>query len=353
MGIKRVPEALFAIPGDLRSPTGGYAYDRRLLEMLPDFGVKITHLALADSFPNPTQDDIDETIACIAECGSEPAILFDGLAYGALPPSAVAAIPNRIIALVHHPLFLETGLPHRRKSELKETETSALAAAECVIATSQTTARILQDQLALGRDRIIVAEPGTDPVVRATGTGSPLSILAVGTVLPRKGYETLVEALVPLKDMEWHLTIAGALDAHPETVQQIKSIISDNGLSERVTLAGKVVPATLDHYYESADIFVSASLFEGYGMSLAEAMARGLPIIVATGGAAGFTANADATLHVEPGDVGQLTNALKRMMTDKRLRKKLADAAWEAGRKLPTWQETARRIAAVILGLKL
>ncbi len=119
-----------------------------------------------------------------------------------------------------------------------------------------------------------------------------------------------------------------------------------------MTLAGKVVPATLDRFYESTDLFVSASLFEGYGMVIAEAMARGLPIVTTTGGAAADTAHSSAALHVQPGNTAEMTHALRRALTDKKLRDGLADAAWEIGRTLPTWHETARRIAAVVLGLK-
>ena len=47
-----------------------------------------------------------------------------------------------------------------------------------------------------------------------------------------------------------------------------------------------------------------------------------------------------------------MTTALRRALTDKKLRDELADASWDLGRTLPTWHETARRIAAVVLGLK-
>jgi glycosyltransferase involved in cell wall biosynthesis len=347
-----VAEAVFAIPGDLKATTGGYAYDRQVIELLPAFGVPVSVLPLPGSFPNPTQNDLEETRRIIAKRSSDSVLLVDGLAYGAFPESIITGIKGRVIGLVHHPLFLETGLPHARKVELKDSETRALQRANHVIVTSRATKRILIESMGLSSEKITVAEPGTDPAQRATGTGAPLQILSVGAVLPRKGYDLLIEALAPLRDIDWRLTIAGALDRHPQAVDAAQSAIHAHGLDDRVTLAGKVVPATLERFYESADLFVSASLFEGYGMVLAEAMARGLPIVLAAGGAAADTAGEAAALHVEAGNVAELTAALRRALTDKKLRDRLADAAWEAGRTLPTWHETARRIAAVILGLR-
>lgn len=347
-----MPEAIFAIPGDLRSPTGGYEYDRRLIDLLPAFGVNVQHVALPASFPNPNAADIKTTAGLLNGHDESATLLIDGLAYGAFPRALLSQLKGRVIALVHHPLFLETGLPHARKVELKTCEGIALSRADHIIVTSRATGRILIENMAIDREMVTVAEPGTDPASRATGTGSPLTILAVGAVLPRKGYDLLIEALAPLTDLDWRLTIAGALDRNPAAVEAVQTLIDRHKLAERITLAGKVVPATLNRYYESADLFVSASLFEGYGMVLAEAMARGLPIVTATGGAAGDTAGKAAALHVEAGNVGELTATLRRALSDKKLRDRLADAAWEAGRTLPTWHETARRVAAVILGLR-
>ncbi|MBK9078017.1 MAG: glycosyltransferase family 4 protein [Hyphomicrobium sp.] len=348
-----MPEAIFAVPGDLRSPTGGYAYDRRVMERLPDFGVSVVHLPLPDSFPTPSDDDVEETIRIIEDRQKPSILVVDGLAYGAFTQPLLDSLDGRVIALVHHPLFLETGLPHARKVELRNTETAALLRADHIIVTSRATKRILTEHMGLPSQKMTVAEPGTDPAGRATGTGMPLHILAVGAVMPRKGYDVLVEALAKITDLDWRMTIAGALDRHPATVEQLRALIDSHNLQDRIHLAGKVVPATLDRFYESADLFVSASLFEGYGMVLAEAMARGLPIVTATGGAAGDTAGQAVALHVESGNVEELAAAMQRALTDKKLRDRLADAAWDAGRALPTWNETARRVAAVILGMRL
>ena len=347
-----MPEAIFAVPGDLKSPTGGYAYDRRVMERLPDFGVNVVHLPLPGSFPNPTDGDIAETIRTLQARPRPSILVVDGLAFGAFTKPMLDALEGRVIALVHHPLFLETGLSHARKVELRETETIALDRADHIIVTSRATKRILTEHMNLATHRMTVAEPGTDPAGRATGTGVPLHILAVGAVMPRKGYDVLVEALSKITDLDWRMTIAGALDRHPAAVETLRALIDQHKLSERINLAGKVVPATLDRFYESADLFVSASLFEGYGMVLAEAMARGLPIVTATGGAAGDTAGQAVALHVEAGNADELALALRQALTDKKLRDQLADAAWDAGRALPTWTETARRVAAVILGMR-
>jgi glycosyltransferase involved in cell wall biosynthesis len=347
-----VAEAVFAIPGDLKNTTGGYAYDRRVIELLPDFGVPVSLLTLADSFPSPTAGDLAEASRLLKTKQTDAVSVIDGLAFGAFPESLLAELQGRVIALVHHPLFLETGLAHARKVELKATEENALRRANHIVVTSHATKRILVDIMGLPSNKVTVAEPGTDPAQRATGTGAPLQILSVGAVLPRKGYDVLINALAPLQDLDWRLTIAGALDRHADAVASVQKAIRKHGLEDRVTLAGKVVPATLERHYDSADLFVSASLFEGYGMVLAEAMARGLPMVIAAGGAAAETAGDAAALHVEAGNVPALTAALQRALTDKKLRDRLADAAWEAGRTLPTWHETARRIAAVILGLR-
>lgn len=348
-----MPEAVFAIPGDLRSPTGSYAYKRRVMERLPDFGVTVVHLPLPDSFPNPTRKDISETMRLLSVREHPSVLVIDGSAFGAFTQEMVGNLDGRVIALVHHPLFLETGLAHARKLELRASEKLALQRADHIIVTSRTTKRILMGQFELPSQKMTVAEPGTDPAGRATGTGSPLQILAVGALLPRKGYDVLIEALAKIADLDWRMTIAGALDRHKGAVDAVRDAISRHGLEERVNLAGKVVPATLERFYESADLFVSASFFEGYGMVIAEAMARGLPIVTASGGAAGETAGEAVALHFEAGNADQLAAALRRALTDKRLRDKLADAAWDAGRALPTWNETARRVAAVILGMRL
>ena len=94
----------FAIPGDIDLPTGGYAYDRRILVLLPQFGVEIEHMALPRAFPTPSGLDLCATAQALAAAPAGTVLLIDGLAYGAFSAATLASIPHRIVALVHHPL---------------------------------------------------------------------------------------------------------------------------------------------------------------------------------------------------------------------------------------------------------
>ena len=342
-------ECLFAIPGDINLPTGGYAYDRRVLALIVASGGTIRHLPLPGTFPDPGAADLAETERALAGVDPRNVLLIDGLAYGALSPDLVRRIAAPIVALVHHPLGLESGLTEARRDVLLQNERVALAHARHVIVTSPTTARILSQDFAVAPARITVAEPGVDRAPRARGSGGKVvRLLVVGSVVPRKGYDVLLAALAALRPLAWDLTIAGSLDRSPETVAALRSQISRLGLDGRVTLAGAVDDAALAGLYHRSDLFVLASHFEGYGMVLAEALARGLPIVTTTGGAAGDTVPDAAAQKVMPGSPRALMWVLGRVIQEPALRAGLADAAWAAAGALPRWETTAATIAGVI-----
>lgn len=341
----RLAEVIFAVPGDLAAPTGGYAYARRVLELMPEHGIAVRHLGLPGGYPHPSPEELAETARLVAGTAPDAMLLIDSLALGAMPEDLVAGFGRRIVALVHHPLAHETGLTPERRAELLASEARALAHARRVVAASPLTARLLVAEFGVPAERITVAEPGTDPAPRSRGTGAPVQLLAVGAVSPRKGYDVLVQALAGLAGLDWRLTIAGAADRDPASVAALRRAVAESGVAERIRLAGEVDDATLEELYDAADVFVSASLFEGYGMVLAEAMARGLPLVASTGGAAGDTVDDAAALKVPPGDAKRLAHALRRVVGDPVLRRRLADGSWAAGQRLPTWSDTVARIA--------
>ncbi|CAN1514604.1 RfaG Glycosyltransferase [Rhabdaerophilaceae bacterium] len=341
-------QVAFLIPGDLKLPTGGYAYDRAVLRLMPGLGVNALHVALPGSYPNPSEEDLADTAAIVNSLPDECILLIDGLAYGAMPETLIRSFRQRIVALCHHPLALENGIAPERAIALHASETAALAIAKHVIVTSPLTSKILAGDFGVPPGNITVAEPGTTRKARATGSHSnELNLLAVGSIVPRKGYGILVEALARLTRRNWKLRIAGT-DRNPETVNALRSQISLSGLDSHVQLLGAVSDKALDQLFETADLFVMSSFFEGYGMVLAEALQRGLPIVTTTGGAASETVPASAGLKVPPGDVAALHDALASALADPGLRRSLGEAAHRAGQNLPTWDDTARIVAATL-----
>jgi glycosyltransferase involved in cell wall biosynthesis len=349
-------DVAFAIPGDIDLRTGGYTYDRRVMALLPRFGVRPAHLPLPAGYPAPSAADLEATAEAFESVPKEAVLLVDGLAYGAMTPEVIARAACPIVALIHHPLCLETGLSPERQAELKASETAALALARRVVVTSPTTAACLVADFAVPTHKIAVAEPGTDPAPRAAGLPTeaaptrPVRIVAVGSVVPRKGYDLLVRALAQLADFDWRLVIAGDRDRSPDTTRGLEAQIASCKLSGRVRLAGSLDEQALGDLYAKADLVAMPSLYEGYGMVLGEALARGLPIVATTGGAAAETVPDGAALKVPPGDAAALTAALRRAIADAGLRRSLADAAWAAGQKLPRWEDTARIVAGAIEG---
>jgi glycosyltransferase involved in cell wall biosynthesis len=343
--------AVFAIPGDIDLPTGGYAYDRRIMALLPRLGVAVRHVALPGSFPAPTPADLAETQRLLMAVPADTVIVADGLAYGAMPADLISRLRGPIVALVHHPLCLEAGLTRALQEELHALEKAALGIARHIIVTSPSTADALVADFAVAADKITVAEPGTDPAARAPGTGKPLQLLSVGAVVPRKAYDTLVRALAPLADRDWRLTIAGPTDRSADALAALRAAVGETELGSRIEITGAADVRQLEACYAAADIFVLPSLYEGYGMVLAEAMARGLPIVCTTGGAAASTVPDGAAIKVPPGDVEALSVAMERVLSDAALRLRMSDAAWAAGQKLPRWEDTARIVAGVIKDL--
>ena len=345
------PRVVLAFPGDLDTRTGGYLYDRRIALELEARGWSVERLSLPAGFPFPMAADLATTRDRLAVVPAGTTVLIDGLALGAMPDLA-AELASRLdmVALVHHPLCLETGLSPAGAEALEHSERVALASARSVIVTSPRTAATVTDLLGVPESRITVAIPGTDPAPPAAGSADGLvRMLCVGTVTPRKGQELLVQALAGLGG-QWELTIGGSLDRHPAAAARLAAAIARAGVGDRIRLAGELDHDQLAAHYAAADLFVSASLYEGYGMALTEALARGLPIVAVAGGAVADTVPAAAGLMVPPGDVGGLRDALQRCIHDRAVLARLRGGAMAARPHLPAWGDTAASIERVLAG---
>ena len=334
---------VFAVPGDLATPTGGYGYDRRMIAELRDIGWEIDLLDLGEDFPSPSETTRAAALTRLLGVPTGRAIVIDGLALGVLPEAALQlAGRNPLLALVHHPLALEWGLSLAQAETLRASERAALAAVKGVVVTSTATARLVASDYGVPAERITVARPGSDPAPLAKGSqDGVVRLLSVGAIVPRKGFDVLIPALATLGDLPWKLTIAGDRTRDRDAAARLDADIAHLALAERIDVLGAVSPHRLAALYTDADIFVLASRFEGYGMAYAEAVAHGLPVVGSKAGAVPETVPPEAGLLVDAGDIPALAHALRRLIGDAGLRQRMASAARAAVPQLPTWRQSA------------
>jgi glycosyltransferase involved in cell wall biosynthesis len=345
--VKRI---VFAVPGDLATPTGGYAYDRHIVAELERIGWGVEVADIGSDFPRASAGTLETARRRLAAIPKGTPIVVDGLAFGVMDEIAPALRADHpVIALVHHPLARESGIAADEAKEFHRREKAALIHTSHVIVTSPATARLLAAEYGVAADRITIALPGNDARPAATGSrDGTLALLAVGSLVRRKGYDVLVAALAALPDLPWRLTIAGDRTRNPAVAAALDAQIGACGLRSRIDVLGAVTDARLDELFASADLFVLPSRFEGYGIAFAEAIAHGLPVIGTTAGAIPDTVPADAGVLVPPEDIEALTAALRRLMMDGGERRRLAAAALAAAARLPTWRQSAELIAHAI-----
>ena len=353
---------VFVVPGDLGSVTGGYGYDRQMIAGLREGGRAVDVVALDAGFPWPDAAARDHAALQLAAIRDGALVVVDGLAFGVLPGLAEQhAARLHWVALVHHPLALESGLTPPQSRALFDSERRALATARGVIVTSAATAREMT-RYAVAADRVHVVTPGTDAAPRAAGSGARaaqhmarpgLSLLCVATLIPRKGHAVLIEALRGLQDRDWTLHCVGSSTRDAGTASALRSAIAKHGMDDRVRLHGEVPADVLQSMYEQADAVVLPSYFEGYGMALAEALAHGVPVVSTTAGAIPDTVPSSAGVLVPPGDPAALRAALAALLDEPALRARLAAGARAARTVLPTWPQAVARFAAALQSLDM
>jgi glycosyltransferase involved in cell wall biosynthesis len=345
-----LPAVALVLPGDPETPTGGYLYDRRILDGLGDLGWATSLHVIGADFPSPSPESLAAAAAALDAIPAGRAVVIDGLALAGLVPLLPAQARRvRLVGLVHHPVADETGLAADERCRLRRDERAAYRAVERLIVTSRWTARRLAESGA-PPGRIRVVEPGTDRPRRAAPARAPAGVrrlLCVGTLTARKGHLVLLDALARVRDRPWRLDCVGSVDRDTAASAAVARRIAELGLGERVHMHGAVPAAALAELYTQADAFVLPSFFEGYGMALAEAVAHGLPIVATHAGAAPETIG-DAGLLVPPGDVDALAAALERLLGDPALCGQLAARARARARRLPTWAEASARFAAAL-----
>lgn len=340
-------QVFFVIPGEITTISGGYGYDRRLIEGLKAQGKDLRLISLGSSFPKPTAEDALDAAEKLADLPIDCIVLVDGLAFGALDSKVLSQIKAPLIALIHHPLAFEGDLTSETREQLFQNERENLKLASRVIVTSPSTAKLLEDQYGVPEKLITIASPGTDAKKVFGNRVRPPLILSVGIQIPRKGHDVLFLALERISHLSWQAIIAGPA-SDLAYGKKLVGMIKELGLSDRVQLAGEVSAEELSRLYSEASIFALATRFEGYGMVFGEAMVNGLPIVSCATGAVPDTVPREAGLLVEPDNPKLFAEALESILQNEALRANLSNASASAGAKLTSWAQSAALVGEVL-----
>ena len=338
-----VMQVCLIVPGPLASVSGNHLYDRRMADALRELGHAVQVVELGGRLPDPDQAAIYAARTAWAALSPDSVRLIDGTA---LP--AFAGLPlHQVTALVHHPVSLETGVPDETARRLRATEAEMFAGLPRIVVTSEQTADRLVQEFGPPAGRISAIIPGIDDLPRCPGSAGPdCQILSVGAQIPRKGHDVLLRALSRLFDLDWQLTIAGSADRDPVHANGLRALTEQLGVARRV----RFVDEASELLWMQADVFALTSYFEGYGLAIAEALRRGLPVAVSNVGAVATLVGAEAGVVCSAGDIEQFSKALRRLIFDQPLRSDMAEVAWRSGQTLPSWSEQAKRLADVLGG---
>ena len=337
---------------DPTRPSGGNTYDRRLCDHLAADGWSVTVRAVAGEWPRAGEEARRALAQVFESIADDSLVLVDGLVASGVPEVMVPASGRLRLVLLMHTPFGHPDVP----SGAVEHEREVARAVAAVVTTSEWTRRWIVGSYDLDPARVHVAQPGVDAADPAVRSDSGRRLLCVGAVTAGKGHDLLLEALTSIADLDWRCVCVGALTKAPEFVDDLFHDIKAAGLDDRIELTGPRTGRELEAAYAAADLLVLASRGETYGMVVAEALARGLPVVAPRGGgipeALGQAPDGRTPgLLVPPEDAAALAAALTRWLTDPSLRGELRQAADQRRTGLRGWSETADRVAGVLAGV--
>lgn len=317
---------------DLGTVSGGLRYNQQARAALRQAGVPCETLSVAPQ-------EFDAGTVAEARRRLQPELtVVDGLLGSAHPEVFTAGGPGAAALLVHMPAAAAQEVQGIGDAETAGNERWAVLEADHVVAVSRWAAAELRRRYR--RREIAVAVPGTvapleAPALRGSG---PARLAAVGALNPLKNHRLLVDALEPLKDLDWRLALAGPGESTAFGAELLAEM--RDRLGDRLEWRGLLAPDEVAALWGETDLLVLPSLLETYGMAVTEACAHGVPALVSAGTGAEEAAG-EAGLALDPRHPEEWTETLRRLITEEPGRERLREAALRRRAHLPSWAETA------------
>ena len=344
------------IYGSLNTLTGGYIYDRILVEYLQSRGHRVDIISLPlRNYGRHLLDNWSPGLRSDLVAGPYDILLQDELNHPSLFHTNRSLQKNAglpIVAIVHQVLCRQprNDLLNRMFQAI---EKRYLESVDAMIFNSDTTRRTVET-LVGGRRPSIVACPAGDrlghlPSIDLIGSrtreNGPLRLIYVGNVLPHKGLLPLIKGLSHLANEIWHLTVVGSLTMDARYVQEIKRLIAQKNLSRQIEIAGPKDGDELANLFLQSHVFVMPYSHEGFGMAYLEAMAFAMPVVGSSDSAVKeFVIPDQNGFLIELDDFESVNAHIHSLHHDRQRLFEMSYAAFQTYKKRPQWRDTMESI---------
>jgi glycosyltransferase involved in cell wall biosynthesis len=171
-------------------------------------------------------------------------------------------------------------------------------------------------------------------------------LLSVSTLLPRKNFETLIQAFNQIKSVySGDLIIIGGSPDN-SYLEKLKTLIQEHNLQDRVKIIGFVSNQDLASYYQFADIFIYPSRYEGFGIPILEAMTHSCPVITSNTSSLPEVAE-NAALYFDPNSHSELSERILELYQNHELQNSLIAAGKLQTAKF-SWSSAAKKVLTFI-----
>ncbi len=335
-------------PGEINSISGGYIYNKNIIESIRTQSVNVELFIPGTDFPFPSKKSIEKCREFFQNADRSSIVIVDSLILGTIPDLIEKfSAKIKIAGMIHLPLSLDPSKSENQKINFKVLEIRSFKHSKMLIVTSEYTKYELI-KMGINDDKIHVVTPGINTVANQRNyPEKPENLLCVSRISSSKGQLDLIKALANLQQFEWNLTFCGGFDETDEYYKKIRHQISVSGLENRIVFTGEILPQEIETYYKQADLLISTSCFETYSMVLQEAMAFKIPVVAANSGAVSQTANPLVAQFYQPGNIDQLEKLLLSLLVNNEYLK-LANGYNNLDLKFESWSKKAEQFLKIL-----
>ncbi|MDC1047746.1 glycosyltransferase [Alphaproteobacteria bacterium] len=272
----RLKKFTFFYPGNINQKTGGYIYENNILKFSKKNKSPINFIELSSNYPEPSIQDLKYLNKLTNKIISDNILIFDGLVLEGLDTSLNLFDKFKIIALIHHPLYLE--FKGKKSEKFLKKAIKIYQKIDYFIVTSQSTKKLLLEKFKIKSIKISIVEPGIEKFKKyKKNNNSKINLLTCGSIIERKKYDYLIQEIQNIDNIQLH--IIGDVSRESNYSNKIIKLINSNKLQNKIIIHGKIAQSKLEKLYSICDFYISASEYEGFGMALANAAISNLPII--------------------------------------------------------------------------